>query len=106
MVNSVILIGRLTRDIDLQYLTTGTAKGNLSLAVNRRVKKGDKWEEEANFFDIEVWGKTAESLSQYLVKGKLIAVEGELRQNTWEKDGQKRSKVIVTAQNIQLLSKE
>jgi len=73
------------------------------LAVNRRRKVGDQWEEEANFFDVVVWGRTAEALNQYLVKGKQIGVEGELRQDRWEQDGQKRSRVEIVASNIMLL---
>jgi single-strand DNA-binding protein len=101
--NHVILIGRLTRDSELKYTNSGMAVARLSIAVNRRKRSGDQWTEEANFFDITVFGKTAENLSQYLVKGKEIAVEGELRQNRWEQDGQPRSKVEVVANNVQLL---
>jgi single-strand DNA-binding protein len=101
--NHVVLIGRLTRDAELKYTNTGLAVSKLSLAVNRRKRSGEEWVDEANFFDIAVFGKTAENLSQYLVKGKEIAVDGELRQNRWEQDGQPRSKVEVNANNIQLL---
>ena len=101
--NHVILIGRLTRDSELKYTNSGMAVAKLSIAVNRRKRSGEQWTEEANFFDITVFGKTAENLSQYLVKGKEIAVEGELRQSRWEQDGQPRSRVEVVANNIQLL---
>lgn len=101
--NLVVLIGRLTKDIDLRYISSGTAVGKFGLAVNRRKKYGDTWIEETDFFDITVWGKIAENLSQYLTKGKEIAVEGELKQNRWEQDGQSRSKIEITARNIQLL---
>ena len=102
-INNVVLVGRLTRDAELKFTASGTAVCRLSLAINRRIKKGDQWEDEANFFDVVLWGKQGETLSQYLVKGKQIAVNGELRQNSWEQDGQKRSKVEVHANNIQLL---
>ena len=102
-VNHVVLIGRLTRDAELKYTNTGFAVGKLSIAVNRRKKSGDTWTEEVNYFDVVLWGKTAESLNQYLIKGKQIAVEGELRQNRWEQDGQTRSKVEISAIKIQLL---
>ena len=101
--NVVVLIGRLTRDAELKYISTGTAVSKFSLAVNRRKRSGDQWVEETDFFDITVWGRTAESLNQYLTKGKEIAVEGELRQSRWEQDGQSRSRIEINARNIQLL---
>jgi len=101
--NHVVLIGRLTRDAELKYTNTGSAVSKFSLAVNRRRRSGDQWVEEANYFDIVLWGKAAEVLSQYLVKGKEIALEGELHQNRWEQEGQQRSKVEIIANNIQLL---
>lgn len=102
-INRVILVGRLTRDAELKYTGTGSAVSKFSLAINRRKKSGDQWVEEVNYFDVVVWGKTAESLSKYLTKGKQVGVDGELRQNRWEQDGQARSKVEVHATNIQLL---
>ena len=102
-VNHVLLIGRLTRDAELKYTTTGYPISSFSLALNRRRKEGEQWVEEAHFFDINLFGKTAEALKQYLTKGKQIAVEGELRQDRWEQDGQSRSKVVIAANNIQLL---
>lgn len=102
-VNHVILIGRLTRDAALTYTSGGNAVCKFALAVNRRVKQGEQWVEEANFFDIVLWGNLGESLNKYLVKGKQVAVEGELHQNRWEQDGQARSKVEINASNVQLL---
>lgn len=102
-INHVILVGRLTRDAELKYTANGMAVCKFSIAVNRRRKSGEQWIEEANFFDIVVWGKQGEALNQYLVKGKLIGVDGELRQDRWEQDGQNRSKVEVVASNLQLL---
>jgi single-strand DNA-binding protein len=101
--NHVVLIGRLTREAELKYLASGTAVCKFALAVNRRVKKGDQWTEEANFFDVVLWGKSGEAINQYLLKGKQVAVDGELRQERWEQDGQKRSKVEVVANSVQLL---
>lgn len=74
-----------------------------AIAVNKRRKQGEQWVDEANFFDIVLWGKSGESLNQYLVKGKQVAVEGELHQNRWEQDGQPRSKIEIMANNVQLL---
>jgi len=102
-VNHVILVGRLTRDAELKYTAGGQAVCKFALAVNRRRKNGDQWVEEANFFDVVLWGRSGEAINQYLVKGKQIAVEGELRQDRWEQDGQNRSKVEIMANNVQLL---
>ncbi|MDR3145485.1 MAG: single-stranded DNA-binding protein [Treponema sp.] len=101
--NNVALIGRLTRDAELKYTAGGQAVCKFSIAVNRRRKNGDQWEDEANYFDIVLWGRQGESLSQYLIKGKQIGVDGELRQDRWQQDGQNRSKVEIVANNIQLL---
>ena len=102
-VNHVVLIGRLTRDAELKYTANGSAISKFSVAVNRSRKMGDSWQEEAHFFDVALWGNRAEKLNQYLTKGKQIGVQGELRQNRWEQDGQPRSKVEIHAINIQLL---
>jgi single-strand DNA-binding protein len=103
-INHVVLVGRLTRDAELKYTSGGQAVCKFSIAVNRRKKTGDQWVDEANFFDIVLWGRQGESLNQYLVKGKQVGIEGELRQDRWEQDGQNRSKVEIVATNIQLLS--
>ena len=104
--NHVIEIGRLTRDIserDLAYTTGGTARLNLSIAVNRSEKRGGEWADKVSFFDVTVWGKTAENIKPYLHKGKQIAIDGYLDQQRWEKDGIKYSKVVIIADNVQLL---
>jgi single-strand DNA-binding protein len=102
-INHVVLVGRLTRNAELKYTNSGAAVSKFGIAINQRRKKDDQWVEESHFFDVVLWGKTAESLNQYLVKGKQIGVEGQLRQNRWEQDGQARSKVEIHATNIQLL---
>lgn len=102
-INHVVLVGRLTRDAELRYTNSGSAVANISLAINTRRRREEQWVDEAHFFDAVVWGKTAESLSPYLTKGKQIGLEGELRQNRWEQDGQRRSKVEIFTRNIQLL---
>jgi len=101
--NSVNIIGRLTRDADLKYTSGGMAISNFSIAVNRRRKNGDQWVDEVSFFDINLFGKSAESLKQYLLKGKQVGICGELRQDRWEKDGQSHSRVYIVANDIQLL---
>ncbi|PIE97718.1 MAG: single-stranded DNA-binding protein [Treponema sp.] len=102
-VNHVVLIGRLTRDAELRYTSSGMPVCNFSIAVNRRKKVGENWEEEASFFDIVLWGRQGEALNQYLVKGKQVGIDGELRQNRWEQDGVQRSRVEIVASNLQLL---
>ena len=104
--NHVIEIGRLTRDIserDFGYTTGGTARLNLSIAVNRSEKRNGAWTDKASYFDVTVWGKTAENNKAFLHKGKQIAVDGYLDQQRWEKDGQKYSKVVIIADSVQLL---
>ena len=104
--NHVIEIGRLTRDIserDLAYTTGGTARLNLSIAVNRSEKRNGAWQDKVSYFDATVWGKTAENIRPYLHKGKQIAIDGYLDQQRWEKDGQKFSKVVIIADSVQLL---
>jgi single-strand DNA-binding protein len=101
--NHVVLIGRLTRDAELKSIASGQAVCKFSIAVNRRKKNGDQWEDEANFFDVVAWGRLGESRHQYLIKGKMVAVDGELRQDRWQQDGQNRSKVEIVANTIQLL---
>jgi single-strand DNA-binding protein len=102
-VNNVVLIGRLVRDAILKYTTGGTAVTKIFLAVNKRRKSGDSYKNEAQFFEVVIWGKLAESLNMYLKKGKQIAVIGELSQEKWEQNGENRSKTNVTAATIQLL---
>ena len=102
-INHVVLVGRLTKNAELKYTNSGAAVSKFSIAINQRRKKDDQWVDEAHFFDIVLWGKTAEALNQYLVKGKQIGVEGQLRQNRWEQEGQARSKVEIHALNVMLL---
>ncbi|MBR7064492.1 MAG: single-stranded DNA-binding protein [Treponema sp.] len=107
--NHVFLIGRLTRDLgsdERAFAYVGvnqTARANISIAVNRGKKEGEQWVDEVSFFDITIWGKQAEALKPYLQKGKQIAVDGYLKQDRWEKDGQNHSRVVVIANNVQLL---
>jgi len=101
--NRVVLVGRLTRDAELKSIASGQAVCKFSIAVNRRRKNGDQWEDEPNFFDVVLWGRQGEALHQYLVKGKMVGVDGELRQDRWQQDGQNRSKVEIVANNLQLM---
>lgn len=101
--NVVALSGRLTRESELRYTNGGMAICRFSLAVNRRTKKGDNWEDEASFFECSMFGKSAESVNQFLEKGKQVNVHGELRQNRWEQDGKTQSRVEVIVNNLQLI---
>ena len=102
-INHVVLVGRLTRDAELKYTNSGFPVARLLIAVTVRRKRNEDWVEEGNFFDAVLWGKLGEVLSQYLLKGKQIAIEGQLRQDKWEQDGQPRSKVEIVCSNIELL---
>ena len=103
--NRVILVGNLTRDVELRYTGGGTAVTEIGLAVNeRRKNQQGEWVDETVFVDITLWGRTAEVANEYLTKGSPILVEGRLRYDTWEKDGQKRSKLAVTGDRMQMLS--
>lgn len=106
--NHVVLIGRLTQDLGADersfgYVGNGQARANVSIAVNRSKKEGDQWVDEVNYFNITIWGKTAENLKPYLKKGTQICVDGHLKQDRWEKDGQKQSRISIVADQVQLL---
>lgn len=102
--NRVILMGNLTRDIELRYLPSGLAVAELGLAVSDRRKNNEGvWVDDVNFFDVTLFGRTAEVASEYLSKGSPIFIEGRLRYETWEKDGQKRSKVKVIGERMQMI---
>lgn len=98
-----VIVGRLTRDAELKYTNSGQAICHFSVATSSRRKKGDQWVDESSFWDVDLWGKQGETINQYLVKGKLVAVEGSMRQDRWEQDGQSRMKVIISANSVQLL---
>lgn len=104
--NKVILVGNLTRDPELRYTPKGTAIAKLGVAVNRvwTSETGEK-KEETTFVDVDVFGRTAENVAQYLRKGSPLLIEGRLRLETWEdkQTNQKRSKLSVVAELIQFL---
>ncbi len=101
--NRVVLVGNLTRDVELRFTPQGTAVTDVSLAVNERVKRNDQWVEEANFFDVTLWGRTAEVAGEYLSKGSSILIEGRLKLDRWEQEGQKRSKIKIVGERMQML---
>jgi single-strand DNA-binding protein len=103
-VNKVFLLGRLTRDPELRYTPSGTAVAQFGLAVNRKTGKGDDAKDEPLFVDVVAWQKTAEVVSQYCAKGASLFIEGRLQMDQWEgKDGVKRSRIKVVAENIQFI---
>ncbi len=104
--NKVILMGNLTRDPELRYTPKGTAVANLGIAVNRKWRNDTgEMQDETTFVDVEAFGKQAETIGQYLKKGRPIMIEGRLRYDQWEdkNSGQKRSKLNVVLENFQFL---
>jgi single-strand DNA-binding protein len=104
--NKVILAGNLTRDPELRYTPKGTAVARLGIACNRKWKsETGEMKEEVTFVDVDAFGKTAETIGQYLKKGRPILIEGRLRYDTWEdkQSGQKKSKLSVVLENFQFL---
>jgi len=102
--NRVILLGNLTRDPELRHIQSGTAVTDLGLAVNEKRKgpNGD-WIEEVTFVDVTAWARNAEIASEYLTKGSPVLIEGRLKLDTWEKDGQKHSKLKVVCDQLRLV---
>lgn len=104
--NKVLLMGNLTRDIELRHTSGNQAVANIGLAVNRRYKAGDgEMREETTFVDCEAWGKTAETMAKYLQKGRPVFIEGRLKLDTWQDktDGSNRSKLRVVVDNFQFI---
>ena len=102
--NRVILVGNLTRDVELKYTGNQTPVTDVGLAVNdRRKSTSGEWVEDTTFVDVTLWGRTAEVAAQYLGKGSSVLIEGRLRLDTWETDGQKRSKLRVVGERMQML---
>lgn len=102
--NRVILLGNLTRDVELKYTQSGLAVTEIGLAVSdRRKNQAGEWVEETVFVDVTLWGRTAEVASEYLTKGSPILIEGRLKLDTWESEGQKRSKLKVVGERMQMV---
>lgn len=106
-INKVIISGNLTRDAELRQTNTGMSVLKFSVAVNDRIKKNDYWEDYPNYIDCTLWGSRADTLSQYLVKGLKVAIDGKLRYSSWEtQNGDKRSKIEVICDNIEFMSRK
>ena len=101
--NRVDLVGNLTRDVDLRYTPSQTAVTDIGLAVNDRVKRNNEWVDETTFVDVTLWGRQAEVANEYLSKGAPVLIEGRLKLDTWEQEGQKRSKLRVVGEKMQML---
>ena len=104
--NKVILAGNLTRDPELRYTPKGTAIAKIGLAINRKWRsESGEMKDETTFVDVDAFGKTAETIGQYLKKGRPVLVEGRLRYETWEdkQSGQKRSKLGVVMESFQFM---
>jgi single-strand DNA-binding protein len=103
--NRVILVGNLTKDPELKFITGGSAVANFRMAINRKWKDAQgQQKEEVCFVGVVVWGKQAEACGEYLKKGSPVMVEGRLQFREWEKDGDKRSILEVVAERVQFLS--
>lgn len=101
--NKVIIIGRLTKDVELLETPGGTPLARLSVAVNRSYKNSDG-EREADFFNVTVWGNQAENCRKYLEKGRQVAIQGELRNDTYtDKNGDKRTSTTINAQEVEFI---
>ena len=104
-INKVIISGNLTRDPEVRQTQSGVIVMSFTVAVNERVKRGDNWEDSPSFIDCTMFGTRAEKLAQYLAKGKKVAIEGKLRQSTWQtQDGSKRSKIEVIVDDVEFMS--
>lgn len=106
-INRVTISGNLTRDPELRSTPSGMAVLQLGVAVNDRRKnqRTGEWEDHPNFIDCTMFGTRAEKLAQYLGKGAKVAIDGKLRYESWEKDGQKRSKLSVIVDDIEFMSR-
>ena len=104
-INKVVLTGNLTRDAELRHTQTGTAVATVGIAVNDHVRNSStgEWEEYANFINCTLFGKRAEGLQPYLTKGQKVAIDGHLRYSAWESEGQRRSKIEVVVDDLELL---
>ena len=106
-INRVTITGNLTRDPEVRRTQSGLAILALGVAVNDRRKNSQtgEWEDYANFIDCKMFGTRAESVANYLHKGSKVGIDGKLRYSSWEKDGQKRSKVSIVGDDLDFMSR-
>lgn len=105
-INRVTISGNITRDAELRQTQGGTSVLSIPVAVNdrRRNPQTNEWEDHANFVDCVLFGRRAEALAPKLRKGTKVAIEGKLRYSSWERDGQRRSKLEVMVDEVELMS--
>ena len=102
--NKVVLMGRITKEIELKCISSGTSLVDLGIAVNERRKgKDGTWQDEVHFFKVTFWGKKAEVISQYFSKGDAILLEGRLKHNRWEADGKFHSRITVQGEDFRFI---
>ena len=103
-VNKTLLIGNVTKDVEIKFLDSGTAVANTGLATNEKWKdKNGEKQEKAEFHNLVAWGKTAELMAEYVTKGMLLYVEGKLTTEQYEKNGEKRYATKIVINNFQML---
>jgi single-strand DNA-binding protein len=106
MINRIVLVGRMTRDPEVRYAASGTTVANFGIAVDRPTRNQETGDKETDFFNVVAFRKTAEFVSQYLTKGRLIAVDGRLQSRSYiAQDGQKRTVFEIVADNVQGLDR-
>ena len=106
MLNTITIAGRMVRDPELRRTNSGKAATSFTLAVDRDFKNQQtgEWEDYPNFIDCTMFGTRAEAVSRFLAKGNKVAIEGKLRYSSWERDGQRRSKLEVIVDEIEFMS--
>lgn len=103
-INRVILVGRMAQDAELKYTAGGDPVMNGNIAVTKQKKEGDQWRDEGHFFKFRIWGKLAEAVAQYCVKGRTVAIDGSLHLDRWKsQDGGSRTAVMINADYVRLL---
>lgn len=107
-INRVFVTGNLTRDAELRDTQGGTSYLRMGVAVNDRRKNPQtgEWEDVPNFVDCVMFGTRAEAIARYLTKGTKVAVDGSLRYSSWERDGQRRSKLEVAVRDVEFMSRQ
>ena len=101
--NTVTITGNLTKDAELKYTNSGLAIAQFSVAVNEREKKGNEYVDRPSFFEVTLFGKYAESINRHLTKGAKVGVQGKLKQERWEVDGDRRQKVKIHADRVDFI---
>jgi len=102
--NKIGLTGRLTKDSELTFMQSGSAKLEFSIAFTTSRKNGNEWVDEPNYLNgLTLWGKTAENMKNYLKKGTQVLIEGHLKMDKWEKDGQTKTLMKVVVDNLHLI---